>query len=106
PRQGQTNVANMTMLTKVLNRLSALLLGCGVAVVLTASWTPAHAQVVVMVNGEPITNYDIEQRSKLHAISTHKTPDRKQVIDELIDEKVKIKEGKKFGIDPSASDVD
>jgi peptidyl-prolyl cis-trans isomerase SurA len=28
------------------------------------------------------------------------------VIDELIDEKVKIKEGKKFGIDPSVADVD
>src|ERR1700739_1645711 len=96
----------MTMLSKALNRLSALILGCGVAAVLTGSWTPAHAQVVVMVNGEPITNYDIEQRSKLLMLSTHKPPDRKQVIDELIDEKVKIKEGKKFGIDPSVSDVD
>ena len=28
------------------------------------------------------------------------------MIDELIDEKVKIREGKKFGIDPSAADVD
>jgi peptidyl-prolyl cis-trans isomerase SurA len=28
------------------------------------------------------------------------------VIDELIDEKVKIKEGKKYGVDPTASDVD
>jgi len=104
--QGPTNVTNMTMLTKVLSRFSAVIPGLGVAVVLMASWTPAHAQVAVMVNGEPITNYDIEQRSKLMMLSTHKPPDRKQVIDELIDEKVKIKEGKKFGIDPSASDVD
>jgi peptidyl-prolyl cis-trans isomerase SurA len=28
------------------------------------------------------------------------------VVDELIDEKVKIKEGKKFGVDPTAFDVD
>ena len=28
------------------------------------------------------------------------------MIDELIDEKVKIKEGKKFGVDPSSSDID
>jgi peptidyl-prolyl cis-trans isomerase SurA len=28
------------------------------------------------------------------------------VLDELIDEKVKIKEAKKFGVDPSASDID
>ncbi len=59
-----------------------------------------------MVNGEPITNYDIEQRGKLITLSTHKPADRQQVIDELIDEKVKIREGKKFGIDPSAADVD
>ena len=59
-----------------------------------------------MVNGEPITNYDIEQRSKLNFLTTHKPADRQQVINDLIDEKVKIKEGKKFGVDPSVSDID
>jgi peptidyl-prolyl cis-trans isomerase SurA len=59
-----------------------------------------------MVNGEPITNYDIEQRSKLTVLSTHKPADRQQVINELIDEKVKIREGKKYGVDPAASDID
>ena len=54
-----------------------------------------------MVNGEPITNYDIEQRTKLTALTTHKQPARQDVIDELIDEKVKIKEAKKFGVDPT-----
>ncbi len=62
--------------------------------------------VAVMVNGEPITNYDIDQRSKLIAISTRKTPPRQEVIEELINEKVKIKEGKKFGVDPTAADID
>ena len=59
-----------------------------------------------MVNGEPITNYDIEQRSKLVFLTTHKPASREQVIDELIDEKVKIKEAKKFGVDPTATDID
>src|SRR5260370_19574484 len=69
--------------------------------------SPVHGETVgVMVNGEPITNYDIEQRSKLNFLTTHKPADRQQVINELIDEKVKIKEGKKFGVDPSASDID
>ncbi|MGA8902375.1 MAG: peptidylprolyl isomerase [Bradyrhizobium sp.] len=78
------------------------------AVVLMVA-TPSLAraqQVVVMVNGEPITNFDIEQRSKLTMLSTHKMPDRQDVINELIDEKVKIREGKKFSVDPSASDID
>jgi len=59
-----------------------------------------------MVNGEPITDYDIEQRSKLNFLTTHQQASRQDVINELIDEKVKIKEAKKFGVDPSASDID
>jgi peptidyl-prolyl cis-trans isomerase SurA len=96
----------MTMTTPFFRRLSALILGCATALVLMGWESPAHAQVAVMVNGEPITHYDIEQRSKLIFLSAKKTPDRQQVIDELIDEKVKIREAKKFGIDPSAADID
>jgi peptidyl-prolyl cis-trans isomerase SurA len=93
--------------TTILNRLSPLILGCAAALILMGCGSPLHAQTVaVMVNGEPITNYDIDQRSKLNFLTTHKTPVRQQVVDELIDEKVKIKEGKKFGVDPTASDVD
>src|ERR1700736_7046176 len=87
--------------------LAPFLLGCAVALVLMTFASPLRAQsVAVMVNGEPITNYDIEQRSKLTFLTTHKPADRQQVINELIDEKVKIKEGKKFGVDPTASDID
>ena len=106
PKLGSANVAKMNMTTTLLSRLSALVLGCGAALFVMGSWSPTHAQVAVMVNGEPITNFDIEQRSKLLMLSVKKMPDRQQVIDELIDEKVKIREGKKFGIDPSAADVD
>jgi peptidyl-prolyl cis-trans isomerase SurA len=98
----------MTMTVTFLRRLSTLILGGSMALVLmVVSLSPACAQqVAVMVNGEPITNFDIEQRSKLIMLSTHKMPERQQVINELIDEKLKIREGKKFSIDPSASDVD
>jgi peptidyl-prolyl cis-trans isomerase SurA len=93
--------------TTLCHRLLSLLMGCAAVLLLMGSGSPSHAQTVaVMVNGEPITNYDIEQRSKLHALTTHKAPVRQQVIDELIDEKVKIKEGKKYGVDPTSADVD
>ena len=66
-------------------------IGCG---------APARAQTIaVMVNGEPITNMDVEQRSKLNFMTTRKQQNRQEVINELIDEKVKIKEAKKFGVD-------
>jgi peptidyl-prolyl cis-trans isomerase SurA len=91
----------------VKNSLRMLAAGCIAAVFILGSATTLFAQnVVVMVNGEPITNYDIDQRSKLTHLSSRATPSRQQVLDELINEKVKIKEAKKFGIDPSAADID
>jgi peptidyl-prolyl cis-trans isomerase SurA len=101
------DTANMIMTATSPRRLSSLRHGCAAALLLMLCATPSHAQTVaVIVNGDPITNYDIEQRSKLNFLSTHKPQVRKQVIDELIDEKVKIREGKKYGIDPSSSDID
>jgi peptidyl-prolyl cis-trans isomerase SurA len=49
---------------------------------------------------------DIEQRSKLILMTTRKQPNRTDVINELIDEKVKIREAKRFGVDPGVSDID
>jgi peptidyl-prolyl cis-trans isomerase SurA len=97
----------MTMTTTLLQRLPLLVSGCALALALMTCATPSHAQTVaVMVNGEPITNYDIEQRTKLDFLSTHKQPTRQEVIEELIDQKVKIKEGKQFSVDPSITDID
>jgi peptidyl-prolyl cis-trans isomerase SurA len=96
----------MTM-TTIASRFSRLILGCAAALVLMICASSSQAQsVAVMVNGDPITSFDIEQRSKLNFLTTHKTADRQQVIKELIDEKLKIKEAKKFGVDPTGSDVD
>ena len=85
-----------------------LIAGCAVALaVLAGGVSPLQAQsVAVMVNGEPITNYDIEQRTKLNFLTTRKQMPRQEVLDELTNEKVKLKEAKRFGVDPSASDID
>src|SRR5882724_8358643 len=104
---GSVDIANMIMTTTFSRRLRALVVGSVAAIVLPACISPLHAQTVaVMVNGDPITDFDIEQRSKLNFLSTHKAANRQEVINELIDEKVKIKEAKKYGVDPSVSDID
>ena len=96
----------MTM-TTVSHRFSRPILGCAAALVLMICASTSQAQsVAVMVNGDPITSFDIEQRSKLNHLTTHKAEDRQHVVNELIDEKLKIKEGKKFGVDPTGSDID
>jgi peptidyl-prolyl cis-trans isomerase SurA len=98
----------MIMAATFSHRFRTLLVGC-VAGCVFGTLLPGGAQaqtVAVMVSGEPVTDLDIEARSKLDFVSTHKQPSRQEVINELIDEKLKIKEAKKFGVDPSGSDID
>lgn len=66
----------------------------------------ANAQVVVVANGSPITELDIQQRTKLLASSTHKNPTRQEVINELIDDRIKIARAKVYGLEVSDADVD
>ena len=60
----------------------------------------------MLVNGDPITNFDIEQRTKLIQVSTQKTPARQEVIEELINEKLKIQLLKRYTIPDVDKDVD
>jgi peptidyl-prolyl cis-trans isomerase SurA len=98
----------MTTIKPGPNRIRSLIAGCAMALAaLTVSASPLRAQsVAVLVNGEPITNYDIEQRTKLNFLTTHKQTPRQEVIDQLIEEKVKIREARKYGIDPGVSDIE
>jgi len=57
---------------------------------------PARAQVVAIVNGEPITEVDIQQRTRLDELSTQKKPARQEVLDELIDDKLKVQLSKRY----------
>jgi peptidyl-prolyl cis-trans isomerase SurA len=77
----------------------------GFAAALTATGAAAQ-QVVVIVNGEPITALDIEQRIKLSQLSTQKLPPRQEVLDELIDEKLKVREAKRWGLEVSDKEVE
>ena len=77
--------------------------------VVTASLVPlrpANAQVVVVVNGLPITELDIEQRSKLMASMERKPVPRQEVINALIDDRIKIAKAKFYGFEMPESDVD
>jgi peptidyl-prolyl cis-trans isomerase SurA len=96
------------MMTTTFSRhILALAVGTVAAIALQAGISPLRAQtVVVMVNGDPITDFDIEQRSKLDFLTTHKQSSRQDIISELIDDKVKIKEAKKYGVNPTSSDID
>ena len=91
------------VLTLTRRRLAAALL-------LTASlmaWPcPARAQVVVVVNGAPVTALDIEHRTRLIQLTTRKTPTRQDVLNELIDDKLKIMIAKRYGMEATESEIE
>jgi len=61
---------------------------------------PAFAQkVAAVVNGDPITEFDVEQRTKLTQITNQRSPARKEVLEELIDEKLKVHLLKRYNIE-------
>jgi peptidyl-prolyl cis-trans isomerase SurA len=78
--------------------------GVAVAALVGASMLvlPAAAtaqQVVAFVNGQPVTNLDIEHRAKFLQMTTKKAPSRKEVMDSIIDEILEITEAKRFGLE-------
>jgi peptidyl-prolyl cis-trans isomerase SurA len=76
-----------------------------VTVLATTLAAPAQT-VVVVVNGEPITALDVESRMKFMFLSTQKQAARPDVINELIDEKLKVKESKRWGMELTDAEVD
>lgn len=66
---------------------------------------PASAQaeqsIIVLVNDEPITNYDVTQRMRLLTATTRKPANdamRKKVIEELISERIQLQEATKNSV--------
>jgi peptidyl-prolyl cis-trans isomerase SurA len=64
------------------------------------------AQVVVIANGSPITELDIQQRTKLKATSGQKAPARQDVINELIDDRLKIARARVYDAVATDAEVD
>ena len=99
--------AKMKKTLVLLLALRRLLFGAVIAIVAALAMTGrADAQAVAIVNGDPITAFDIEQRAKLIQLSTHQTKPRNEVLEELISEKLKVQLLKRFSIDGIDKDVD
>ena len=73
---------------------------------LAVSTTARAQQVVAFVNGQPITNLDVEHRAKFIQLSTKKPASRKEALDGLIDEILEINEAKRFSIEAPDADVE
>jgi peptidyl-prolyl cis-trans isomerase SurA len=67
---------------------------------------PAQAQVVAIVGGEPITEVDIQQRTRLIELSTQKKPSRQEALDDLIDDKLKVQLSKRYIAEVPKRDIE
>ncbi|MGB9365588.1 MAG: peptidylprolyl isomerase [Xanthobacteraceae bacterium] len=70
------------------------------------STLPARAQVVAIVGGEPITEVDIKQRTRLVELSTQKKPSRQEALDDLIDDKLKVQLSKRYIAEVPKRDIE
>ena len=69
---------------------------------------PTEQSIVVLVNDDPISAYDIEQRERFLAITTHEDPSaalKKKATDMLIEERLQMQQAKKLGLTPPEDDV-
>lgn len=85
--------------------LQCILCAAAALAIAAAMLSPAQAQIVLYVTGQPITAYDIDQRAKLAALGGKPKP-RAEVILELIDDQIKILSAKRFNFEMTKADVD
>ncbi|MGH6736980.1 MAG: SurA N-terminal domain-containing protein [Methyloceanibacter sp.] len=81
--------------------IAALVIGTGIALTQEVS-------IKVLVNDDPISDYDIDQRERFLAITTQEEPGpalKKKATDLLIDERLQMQEGRKLGFTPDEDEV-
>jgi peptidyl-prolyl cis-trans isomerase SurA len=67
-----------------------------------------EVSIVVLVNDDPISDYDIAQRERFLAITTQEQPSpelKKKATDQLIDERLQMQQGRKLTLSVDEDDV-
>jgi peptidyl-prolyl cis-trans isomerase SurA len=76
------------------------------AAMLLAVQPRAEAQVAALVNGEPITQHDVNQRIRLIQLSARKTVSKQEALEELIDDKLKVQVSKRYIAEVPKREID
>jgi peptidyl-prolyl cis-trans isomerase SurA len=77
----------------------------GIGACLALAGSSAFAQeIVASINGDPITNIDIDERMKMLRV-LRKLATRDAAIESLFADRLEIREAGKFGVDPKDSDI-
>lgn len=81
--------------------ICAALLGCALG-----SPSAKAQQLLVLVNGDPITSYDVAQRIRMHQLLERKSMGNKEALEELIDERLKIQQARRLTVEIDDADVE
>ncbi|MGH6799902.1 MAG: SurA N-terminal domain-containing protein, partial [Methylocella sp.] len=86
-------------------RLSLFVAVAAIAPFMALAGSSAFAQeIVASINGDPITNIDIDERMKMLRV-LRKPATRDAAIESLFSDRLEIREAGKFGVDPKDSDI-
>ncbi|MDD7908905.1 MULTISPECIES: SurA N-terminal domain-containing protein [Pseudovibrio] len=91
------------------SRLPAIVLATFFLALVGAFSAPAEAatRIELVVNGKPITSYDLTQRSRLIVLTTRSSQSvaKRRARNELIEEALKMQEAERVGVSVSDADV-
>lgn len=93
-------------------RVARLLLGlAGPALALSAlaplASSPAQAQqILVMVQGQPITSFDVAQRIRIAQLTERQKLSQKQALDALVNDRLKIFTADRYGVTADDAEID
>lgn len=83
--------------------------GVVIALLFASDSLPVHAQgIVAVVNDEPISRFDVEQRMRFIALTTKQQPSealKKEALEMLVDERIQMQQGKKLNITVDESEI-
>jgi peptidyl-prolyl cis-trans isomerase SurA len=90
---------------KLFPAAAGALFAAACCLLLSAGPAPAQ-QIAAFVNGEPITALDVDQQIRIIEAFSKARPSRKEALDDLVDQKIKINQARRLGITLSDAEVD
>ncbi len=95
------------MMTTFRSTLRIALVASAVAAASALAPAPAAAQsIMAVVNGQPVTSHAVNQRKALTRLTARRNPGTREVIDQLIEERLILAEARRRNISVTQAEVD
>jgi peptidyl-prolyl cis-trans isomerase SurA len=96
----------MSVLNPIYVRTALIALAAFGLMTATIASASAQSSIRILVNDEPITSYDIQQRSRMLQVFTGGKQGEREATEQLIEERLMLQEAKRLNIEITAAQVD